>query len=104
MDCLRPDEVGCERWRSCCRSANHCCRRQLSLRTVALARIAEEQWSPADDEVKRCDSTWDGFSCWDSAQPGKFVRQACPAYMDRVITTRQCYVVKLRNGINLYSH
>ena len=71
------DVVGCERWKSCCRAANNCCRRQRSLRTKdssssssSLFGMGEEQWSPVDDEVKRCASTWDGFSCWDSAHPG----------------------------------
>ena len=71
------DVVGCERWKSCCRAANNCCRRQRSLRTKdssssssSLFGMGEEQWSPVDNEVKKCASTWDGFSCWDSAHPG----------------------------------
>lgn len=83
-------EVDCERWKSCCRSANNCCRRQLNLRTAASARTVEGQHSPVDVGVERCPSTWDGFSCWDSTASGTSVRQACPAYMERVITTREC--------------
>jgi len=85
----RVDRVGCERWKSCCRAANNCCRRQLSLRTTASPGVMEGLRSPVDDRTERCASTWDGFSCWDSAEAGTEVRQACPPFMDRVITTRQ---------------
>ena len=81
------DGVGCERWKSCCRAANTCCRRQLSLTTRPASAMLDP--TRVDDADERCASTWDGFSCWDSANPGTTVRQACPAYMDRVITTRQ---------------
>ena len=90
-------EVDCGRWKSCCRSANNCCRRQLSLRTTASVRMLEGQRSPVDDQVERCPGTWDGFSCWDSTASGTSVRQACPAYMERVITTRECCFINWRN-------
>ena len=100
------DGVGCERWKSCCRAANSCCRRQLRLRTRASIHLMEGQWISDDEEeeeVERCASTWDGFSCWDSAEAGTTVRQTCPAYMERVITTRQ-YNYSAAKPSQIYTH
>ena len=43
-----------------------------------------------------------GVISWDSAHPGTSVRQSCPAYMERVITTRQYHFANCYSSIYIY--
>ena len=62
---LKPDE--CLRWTACCVSSEICCERQL---------LADNK--PSDIT---CPATWDGYGCWNYAQPGTEMSIECPAFI-----------------------
>ena len=81
--CDSLDTDGCRRLKTCCRTAIDCCQRQLQQPTSdAVGEDVQEEKEPS------CISTWDGFSCWDRTPAGSYVRQTCPTYMERAISTR----------------
>ena len=72
LDSLEPmcSELGttdCDRWKDCCEIAVKCCERQLE-NTTYLAEPA-------------CPSTWDGWTCFDVAQPSSTVQTVCPRFL-----------------------
>ena len=62
----------CDRWVACCGAAHDCCQRQLS----------------APDDNSTCGMTWDGFGCWDKAQPETQNYMDCPLYITYSMPTR----------------
>lgn len=71
----------CQRWESCCREAEKCCRRQRD-------RIVELQEQPITHGGKPlCPQTWDGFGCWDYTLPGRMALGSCPEYIQYAIPT-----------------
>lgn len=64
-DVLTSDE--CHQWTSCCESAERCCQRQLSV---------EKKGTNSS-----CGRVWDGWLCWDDAEPGTRSYGSCPLFM-----------------------
>ncbi|KAJ8314016.1 hypothetical protein KUTeg_008577 [Tegillarca granosa] len=79
---LTEDE--CQRWLSCCRSADNCCQRQLS--------------SSLPDLNTTCGRTWDGWGCWDDADAGSKNYLACPLFIQHSLPT-QAYKTNQSNGL-----
>ncbi|KAK3754952.1 hypothetical protein RRG08_004072 [Elysia crispata] len=71
----------CSRWKSCCRDARACCRRQLH--------------SPAGKNGS-CPRTWDGWGCWDDTPPEATVYIGCPSFLEHSMSSR--YAIKHCNA------
>lgn len=73
---LTPEE--CDRWKSCCVSAEECCRRQVE----RLAALRHRPPTAADGgKPPFCPQQWDGFGCWDFTAPGKVASNQCPEFI-----------------------
>jgi calcitonin receptor-like len=76
--CSTLDNDECQRWKSCCSTAEKCCKRQLS--------------TPLGDVNNTCGRTWDGWGCWDDTKPGQLVYQSCPLYLQYAMPTSKCNI------------
>lgn len=61
---LNDDE--CFRWQACCSKAHACCDRQIAA---------------TSGKTNSCSSTWDGFLCWEEAEPDTQNYISCPPYL-----------------------
>lgn len=66
----------CQRWLSCCQSADSCCERQLSL--------------PAEVN-NTCGRIWDGWLCWNDAASGSHNYNSCPLFVPFFTQSRKYY-------------
>lgn len=73
--CSTLTEDECQRWLSCCSSADNCCQKQLS--------------SSLPDLNATCGRTWDGWGCWDDADAGSKHYLACPLFIQHSLPTRK---------------
>ncbi|XP_065929307.1 calcitonin gene-related peptide type 1 receptor isoform X2 [Magallana gigas] len=64
----------CQRWLSCCQSADSCCERQLSL--------------PAEVN-NTCGRIWDGWLCWNDAASGSLNYKSCPLFVPFFTQSRE---------------
>lgn len=71
--CSSLDEEECDRWRSCCTAAYDCCKEQVDRRK---------------NMSQGCESTWDGYSCWEDTRPGNLVIKQCPSYVGYSVNPR----------------
>lgn len=98
--CNALDKAGqdCQRWVSCCRTAQACCRRQLALRATPApgeigGRMSLGFGAPGVDggggvpeDSGYCPATWDGYSCWDATRAGSTVSNNCAGYIEHAST------------------
>lgn len=57
-------------WRKCCEDALNCC-----------AGMIENQ--PGENFFNTCDAHWNGFSCFNEAEPGEKVSRSCPHHLTK---------------------
>lgn len=81
-DVLTSDE--CYQWTSCCEAAERCCQRQLSV---------EKKGTNSS-----CGRIWDGWLCWDDADPGTRSYGSCPLFMPFFTPSRQAFRTCQTNG------
>lgn len=69
---LNDDE--CIRWQECCSKAHDCCERQIAT---------------SSKRTNSCSSTWDGYLCWDEAEPNSLNYISCPPFLQYSMPTRK---------------
>lgn len=72
--CSTLSESECAMWKMCCESARECCRRQIA------------EISP-DAVGDTCQSTWDGYACWEGGTPGTKSYKSCPTFLKFSVPT-----------------
>ncbi|KAL4222384.1 hypothetical protein ACF0H5_018423 [Mactra antiquata] len=74
---LNTDE--CTRWTDCCYAAISCCQKQLS---TPKRNISNGLF---------CPRTWDGYGCFDDAEPDTRSYISCPSYIEHASTSETAY-------------
>ena len=80
--CTTLNDDECNRWQSCCHSAQTCCRRQLD----TLSAVPDGY----------CWRTWDGYSCWEDTPPNTYGYKTCPAFIEHSLSERK-YLTRERS-------
>lgn len=79
---LQGDE--CDMWTHCCNAASDCCDKQLKENINLINNT--------------CQTTWDGYACWDGGTAGKSSYLNCPTYLRFSIPTRMAVKTCWENG------